>query len=136
MLPPSGRFTAGISLQNLDVYWGLTNLTGLKKFIVDLMSNSVLINVIITGDWKVFWDSLKHLILPAVAVGTIPMSIIARMTRSSLLEVLGLDYIRTARAKGLVGEQGHQQARLAQRTDPDRYHYRHRNRQACSPGRC
>ena len=45
---------------------------------------------------------LKHLILPAVAVGTIPMSIIARMTRSSLLEVIGLDYIRTARAKGLV----------------------------------
>ena len=57
---------------------------------------------IITGDWKIFWDSLKHLILPAVAVGTIPMSIIARMTRSSLLEVIGLDYIRTARAKGLV----------------------------------
>ncbi len=102
VLPPSARFTAGISLQNLDVYWGLTNLTGLKKFIVDLMSNSVLINVLITGDWKVFWDSLKHLILPAVAVGTIPMSIIARMTRSSLLEVIGLDYIRTARAKGLV----------------------------------
>lgn len=102
VLPPSARFTAGISLQNLDVYWGLTNLTGLKKFIVDLMSNSVLINVIITGDWKVLWDSLKHLILPAVAVGTIPMSIIARMTRSSLLEVIGLDYIRTARAKGLA----------------------------------
>ena len=45
VLPPSGRFTAGISLQDLDVYWGLTNLTGLKKFIVELMSNTVLINV-------------------------------------------------------------------------------------------
>jgi peptide/nickel transport system permease protein len=41
------------------------------------------------------------LLLPAIALGTIPMSIIARMTRSSLLEVMGLDYIRTARAKGL-----------------------------------
>ena len=101
VLPPSARFTAGVALQNLDEFWGLTNLTGFKKFIIDLMSNTVLVNVIITGDWKVFWDSLKHLILPAVAVGTIPMSIIARMTRSSLLEVVGLDYIRTARAKGM-----------------------------------
>jgi peptide/nickel transport system permease protein len=102
VLPPSGRFTAGYALQDLDKFWGLTNVTGFKKFIIDLMSNTVLINCIITGNWKVFWDSLKHLILPAVAVGTIPMAIIARMTRSSLLEVLGLDYIRTARAKGLV----------------------------------
>ncbi len=45
---------------------------------------------------------LRHLILPAIAVGTIPLAIIARMTRSSLLEVLGQDYIRTARAKGVI----------------------------------
>ena len=102
VLPPSGRFTAGYALQDLDEFWGLTNVTGFKKFIIDLMSNTVLINCIITGNWKVFWDSLKHLLLPAVAVGTIPMAIIARMTRSSVLEVLGLDYIRTARAKGLI----------------------------------
>jgi len=102
VLPPSGRFTAGVALQDLDVFWGLTDLTGFKKFFVDLMSNTVLVNAIITGDWHIFWDSLKHLILPAVAVGTIPMSIIARMTRSSLLEVVGLDYIRTARAKGMI----------------------------------
>jgi peptide/nickel transport system permease protein len=91
-----------MALQHLDKFWGLTNVTGFKKFIIDLMSNTVLINCIFTGNWKIFWDSLKHLILPAVAVGTIPMAIIARMTRSSLLEVLGLDYIRTARAKGLI----------------------------------
>lgn len=102
VLPPSGRFTAGVALQDLAKFWGLTDLTGFKKFIVELMSNTVLINCIFTGDWKIFWDSLRHLILPAIAVGTIPMSIIARMTRSSLLEVLGLDYIRTARAKGLI----------------------------------
>jgi ABC-type dipeptide/oligopeptide/nickel transport system permease component len=102
VLPPSGRFSAGLSLQNLGDFWGLKDLTGFKKFIIDLMSNTVLINCLFTGNWKIFWDSLRHLILPAVAVGTIPMSIIARMTRSSLLEVIGLDYIRTARAKGLV----------------------------------
>ena len=102
VLPPSGRFTAGFALQDLSVFWGLTNLTGFRKFIVELMSNTVLVNVLITGNWPIFWDALKHILLPAIAVGTIPMSIIARMTRSSLLEVLGQDYIRTARAKGLV----------------------------------
>ncbi len=44
----------------------------------------------------------RHLILPAIALGTIPLAIIARITRSSLLDVLGLDYVRTARAKGLA----------------------------------
>ena len=44
---------------------------------------------------------MRHLILPAIAVGTIPLAIVARMTRSSILDVMGLDYIRTARAKGL-----------------------------------
>jgi peptide/nickel transport system permease protein len=102
VLPPSGRFSAGLSLTNLADFWGLTNVTGFRKFVIDLLSNTVLINAIITGNWKIFGDAIRHLILPAVAVGTIPMSIIARMTRSSLLEVLGQDYIRTARAKGLV----------------------------------
>jgi dipeptide transport system permease protein len=48
-----------------------------------------------------FWDALKHLILPAIVLGTIPLAVMARMTRSSLLEVLGEDYVRTAKAKGL-----------------------------------
>ncbi|MBE9470949.1 MAG: ABC transporter permease, partial [Chloroflexi bacterium] len=50
---------------------------------------------------EVLKDAITHLILPSVALSTIPMAIIARMTRSSMLEVLGLDYVRTARAKGL-----------------------------------
>ncbi len=102
VLPPSGRFSAGLSPVDLAEFWNLENLTGFKAFIIELMSNTVLVNVIITGDWPLFWDSLRHLILPALAVGTIPMSIIARMTRSSLLEVVGLDYIRAARAKGMT----------------------------------
>jgi dipeptide transport system permease protein len=48
-----------------------------------------------------FWDAVRHLILPAIVLGTIPMAVIARMTRSSMLEVLREDYVRTARAKGL-----------------------------------
>jgi len=48
-----------------------------------------------------FMDALRHLILPAIAMGTIPLAVMARMTRSSMLEVLGADYIRTAKAKGL-----------------------------------
>ncbi|HZJ22839.1 MAG TPA: ABC transporter permease, partial [Anaerolineales bacterium] len=68
---------------------------------VTFASNTVTFNALITGNFEVLRDALWHLILPCVAVGTIPLSIIARITRSSLLEVFGLDYIRTARAKGL-----------------------------------
>jgi dipeptide transport system permease protein len=48
-----------------------------------------------------FFDALKHLVLPAIVLGTIPLAVMARMTRSSLLEVLGEDFVRTAKAKGL-----------------------------------
>lgn len=101
-IPPSGRFSSGISLEPLLTLWGMKDVTGLPRFIVNFFSNLVLFNSLITGNWTQFKDELWHLILPATAVGTIPLAIIARMTRSSLLEVLGLDYIRTARAKGLM----------------------------------
>ncbi len=101
-LPPSARFTSGISLEPLAKFYGIENPEGLQKFFLQFFGNLSLVNAIITGNWKAFGDSLRHLLLPAIAVGTIPMSIIARMTRSSLLEVLGLDYIRTARAKGMI----------------------------------
>ncbi len=101
-LPPSARFTAGLSLIPLARTWGIEDPVGLQKFILDLLSNSLFFNSIVNGRWDVLWDGIRHLILPAIAVGTIPMAIIARMTRSSLLEVLGLDYIRTAHAKGLI----------------------------------
>jgi peptide/nickel transport system permease protein len=101
-LPPSGRFSSGISLINLAHYWNLTDLSGIGKFVIDFLSNSLFLNCLLTGKWEPFGDGLKHLILPSIAVGTIPMAVIARMTRSSLLEVMGLDYVRTARAKGLI----------------------------------
>jgi peptide/nickel transport system permease protein len=61
-----------------------------------------LLDTLITFNLPAFWDVLRHLILPAVALGTIPMAVITRMTRSSMLEVMGEDYVRTARAKGVV----------------------------------
>ncbi len=80
-LPSSGR---------IGVTMAIDNITGL--YVLD---------GILQGRWDFVADALRHLVMPAVAVGTIPLAIVVRMTRSSLLEVLGQDYIRTARAKGL-----------------------------------
>jgi len=66
-----------------------------------LLIDTLQIEVLKTEGFKPFISAIKHLILPAIALGTIPLAVITRMTRSSMLEVLGEDYIRTARAKGL-----------------------------------
>jgi peptide/nickel transport system permease protein len=60
------------------------------------------LDAIIERDWSTLWDVLKHLILPAIALGSIPLAIIARITRASVLDVQNEDYVRTARAKGLA----------------------------------
>src|SRR5690606_38988519 len=57
---------------------------------------------LLSGQEGAFRSAVNHLVLPTVVLGTIPLAVIARMTRSSMLEVLGEDYIRTARAKGLA----------------------------------
>jgi peptide/nickel transport system permease protein len=100
-LPPSARLTPGLTPTSLVETFHLQNLQGVPLALVTFVSNMVTVNALISGQWKILGDALRHLILPAVTVGTIPMAIIARMTRSSLLDVVGLDYIRTARAKGL-----------------------------------
>jgi peptide/nickel transport system permease protein len=64
-------------------------------------TNFFLIDSLIEKDWGAFADTLHHLVLPGIALGTIPLAIIARITRASVLEVLNDDYVRTARAKGL-----------------------------------
>ncbi len=66
------------------------------------ITGMVIPDSLLTLNFRGFWDGLKHLILPAIALGTIPMAVITRMTRSSMLEVMGEDYIRTARAKGVA----------------------------------
>lgn len=102
-LPPSGRISAGLSATPFYEVFNLEVDSDSPRFLAyEFLANLYIINSIITSNWEVLGDVLKHLILPALALSTIPMSIIARMTRSSMLEVLGLDYIRTARAKGLI----------------------------------
>ena len=55
----------------------------------------------LSGDLPAFWDVFKHLLLPAIALGSIPLAITARITRAAVLDVQNEDYVRTARAKGL-----------------------------------
>jgi peptide/nickel transport system permease protein len=100
-LPPSGRLSAGVDLPNLAEAWGLENLSGFWTSVLNFLSRLYIFNALVTGNWVALGDVIKHLILPAIAVGTIPLAIVARMTRSSLLDILSLDYIRTAHAKGL-----------------------------------
>jgi peptide/nickel transport system permease protein len=95
-LPASGQLTAGTIPDPFYEVWGI----GENSFF-EFVSNIDLVNAVLIWRWDIFVDALQHLILPAVALSTIPMAVIARMTRSSLLDTLGLDYVRTARAKGL-----------------------------------
>jgi peptide/nickel transport system permease protein len=81
LLPTGGRLAAGME------FTPITNL--------------LLLDAVLKGDPNILFQALRHLALPALALGTIPMAIIARMTRSAMLEVLSQDYVRTARAKGL-----------------------------------
>ena len=67
---------------------------------VNAITHLYIIDTIIQGRFDQLWQVIRHLILPGIALATIPMAIIARMTRSSMLEVMRSDYIRTARAKG------------------------------------
>ncbi|MBI5959189.1 MAG: ABC transporter permease [Chloroflexi bacterium] len=80
-LPFVGRLSSDINIERV---------TGLNT-----------IDALIDGNWKAFKDALEHLILPAITLSTIPLAVIARITRSAMLEVLNQDYIRTAHAKGL-----------------------------------
>lgn len=80
-LPIGGRLTTGVEVKTI--------------------TKLILVDSLITGNIPAFKDAFEHIIMPAVALATIPMAIIARMTRSSMLDVLQEDYIRTAHAKGL-----------------------------------
>jgi dipeptide transport system permease protein len=83
---------------------GLTPVSGrvdLIKYYYDPVTNFMLIDSLLSGQKGAFLDALRHLILPTIVLGTVPLAVIARMTRSSMLEVLEEDYVRTARAKGL-----------------------------------
>lgn len=101
-LPPSGRLTAGMDEPNIAVAWGLSNLSGAPRGFLNFLSRMYVLAGLLTFRFDIVRDAGKHLILPMIALGTIPLAIIARMTRSSVLEVMSLDYMRTARSKGLT----------------------------------
>nr|WP_306237810.1 MULTISPECIES: ABC transporter permease [unclassified Ornithinimicrobium] len=82
-LPPSGRQTVGINATHI--------------------TNMYVLDGIITREWDAAWDAFKHLILPTLALASIPFAIIFRITRAAVIDVLDEDYVRTARAKGLHG---------------------------------
>ena len=67
----------------------------------DVVTGLMLIDTLVAGEFGDFFDALHHLVLPAVTLATVPMAIVARITRSAMLEVLNKDYVRTARAKGM-----------------------------------
>ncbi|HEX5839935.1 MAG TPA: ABC transporter permease [Anaerolineales bacterium] len=101
-LPPSGRVSAGIPAAPFYDVWNLNvPESGLLLAFYQFVGRLNILNAILTSNWELLKDAIVHLILPALALGTIPMAIVARMARSAMLDVLGQDYIRTARAKGL-----------------------------------
>jgi dipeptide transport system permease protein len=71
------------------------------QYYVEPVTGFLLIDTLLSDEKGAFRSALSHLILPTIVLGTVPLAVIARMTRSAMLEVLGEDYIRTARAKGL-----------------------------------
>jgi peptide/nickel transport system permease protein len=86
-----------------SVKWQLLPSVGRIDVTIDAEhpTNFYVLDAIITRDWSTLWDVIKHLILPAIALGSIPLAVITRITRASVLDVQNEDYVRTARAKGL-----------------------------------
>ena len=84
--------------------WGLTPVSGridMIKFYFEPVTGFMLIDSLLSDQKGAFLSALHHLVLPMIVLGTYPLAVIARMTRSSMLEVLSEDFVRTARAKGL-----------------------------------
>src|SRR6266508_5161760 len=65
-------------------------------------TNFYVLDALIERDWSALWDTIKHLVLPGIALGSIPLAVITRITRAAVLDVQNEDYVRTARAKGLA----------------------------------
>ncbi len=86
-----------------SVQLGWTPVSGriAVAYFVEPVTGLMLVDTLLAGDTDAFWSALHHLVLPAIVLGTIPLAVIARMTRSAMMEVIREDYIRVARAKGL-----------------------------------
>jgi dipeptide transport system permease protein len=90
-----------IILFSVNLHWTPVSGRMSLMYFFDTVTGFMLIDSLLSGQDGAFGSALRHLILPTVVLGTIPLAVIARMTRSAMLEVLGEDYVRTARAKGL-----------------------------------
>lgn len=94
-----------ILIITFSVWLGITPVSGRLSMIYDVepVTGFMLIDSLFVSEdrWQTFVDAVKHLLLPAIAMGTIPLALIARITRSSILEILAEDYILVAKAKGL-----------------------------------
>lgn len=99
-------FTAFLLKYFFAVEWNLLPVSGRQSTGVDAtrVTGMFVLDGILTREWDASWDALKHLILPAVALATIPFAVIFRITRASVLDVLDEDYVRTAEAKGLTAQ--------------------------------
>jgi len=94
-------FAVGVA----PVQWlGVLPTSGRQDVRIDAthITNFYVLDGLLTREWDAAWDATQHLVLPAIALGTIPLAIIVRITRASVLEVLHEDYVRTAEAKGLT----------------------------------
>jgi peptide/nickel transport system permease protein len=96
-------FLAIILKYFFSVKWHLLPSVGRIDVTADVEhpTNFYVLDAIITRDWATLWDVIKHLILPSIALGSIPLAVITRITRAAVLDVQNEDYVRTARAKGL-----------------------------------
>ncbi len=98
-------FVLGLTLQYIfavQLHWLPASGRIDPRLEVPLATNFLLIDTLIAGRPDAFVDVLRHLVLPAIALGSIPLAIITRITRASVLDVANEDYVRTARAKGLT----------------------------------
>src|SRR3954463_8820058 len=111
-----GVMATSLTVYSMPVFWwglllillfsvqlGWTPVSGRLsvQYYIEPQTGFLLLDSLLVGDKGSFRSALQHLILPAIVLGTNPLAVVARMTRSAMLEVLGEDYIRTARAKGL-----------------------------------
>ena len=99
-------FTAFLLKYFVAVEWNLLPVSGRQSTGLDAtrVTGLFVLDGILTREWDAAWDALKHLILPSVALATIPFAVIFRITRASVLDVLDEDYVRTAEAKGLTSK--------------------------------
>ncbi len=111
-----GVMAASLTGYSMPIFWwglllillfsvqlGITPVSGrlAAQYYIEPVTGFLLIDALLSDEKGAFGSALSHIVLPAIVLGTVPLAVVARMTRSAMLEVLGEDYIRTARAKGL-----------------------------------